>query len=178
MVSILIRNLEENEVGKIRQIDRAEDIPAHYEYRAGNLSIVSEREIVTHFDQQELENIIDRQVELIKAGGCVIGAFHNDMLVGVASVDCRRRGSKLNYCKMDILYTHKAFRGIKVGQRLLAASKEAGKLFGAEFLYISATPTKHTVDFYLQNGARLTTELDDVLYEIEPQDIHLELSVH
>jgi len=45
---------------------------------------------------------------------------------------------------------------------------------GAKQLYISATPSEHTVDFYLRLGCRLDLEPDSELFELEPEDIHLE----
>jgi len=47
---------------------------------------------------------------------------------------------------------------------------------GARKLYISATPSKNRVDFYMHLGCRLTSQIDPKLYELEPEDIHLELS--
>jgi hypothetical protein len=63
-----------------------------------------------------------------------------------------------------------------LGGRLVDESKMAAKNFGAGKLYISATPTTNTVDFYLRLGAVLTKELDLELYQREPDDIHLELA--
>ncbi len=49
--------------------------------------------------------------------------------------------------------------------------------FGADKLYISATPTKNTVEFYLKRGAVPVIEPDPGLFADEPEDIHLELTV-
>jgi hypothetical protein len=53
--------------------------------------------------------------------------------------------------------------------------KTLAKEKGAQLLYISATPSQHTVDFYLKQGARLASEVNPVLFKLEPDDIHLEL---
>jgi hypothetical protein len=42
-------------------------------------------------------------------------------------------------------------------------------------MYISATPSEHTVNFYLALGCQLAAEPDSELLELEPEDIHLEL---
>jgi hypothetical protein len=44
-------------------------------------------------------------------------------------------------------------------------------------MYISATPSEHTVDFYMRLGCRLAAEPDPELYAFEPEDIHLECDV-
>ncbi|MFX1414991.1 MAG: hypothetical protein ACFFA2_14320 [Promethearchaeota archaeon] len=43
----------------------------------------------------------------------------------------------------------------------------------AKKLFIS-TPSKNTIDFYLGIGCKLTNELIPKLYELEPEDIHLQ----
>ena len=46
---------------------------------------------------------------------------------------------------------------------------------GAKKLYISATPSKHTVDFYIGLGCKIASEINPELFKLEPEDIHLEL---
>ena len=45
---------------------------------------------------------------------------------------------------------------------------------GAEWMYISATPSENTIGFYLRLGCRVALEPDPELFELEPEDIHLE----
>jgi hypothetical protein len=45
---------------------------------------------------------------------------------------------------------------------------------GAKSMYISATPSEHTIDFYLRLGCKVTPEPDPELFALEPEDIHLE----
>jgi hypothetical protein len=44
-------------------------------------------------------------------------------------------------------------------------------------LYISATPSENTINFYLRSGCRVTAQLDPELFALEPKDIHLECDV-
>ena len=44
----------------------------------------------------------------------------------------------------------------------------------ARKLYISATPSENTINFYLNIGCIITREVDQALFELEPEDIHLE----
>ncbi|OPZ83538.1 MAG: hypothetical protein BWY74_04429 [Firmicutes bacterium ADurb.Bin419] len=48
---------------------------------------------------------------------------------------------------------------------------------GAKSLYISGAPIKNTIDFYLANGCRLTDEVEKDLFELEPEDIHMEMNI-
>lgn len=176
-MGIIYKDLLSAELHRIAEIDRAEKILEIYYLQNGQLHLKADRQTVTHFDEEELDEIIKRQHKLIGTGGRVIGAFNQNTLVGVASIDGVKRGVRHNYLKMDILYVSKSTRGQKVGQNLLEQCKTIAKSFGAEKLYISATPTKGTVDFYLKNGAVITNEIDQELYALEPDDIHLELNV-
>ena len=50
---------------------------------------------------------------------------------------------------------------------------EQATALGATALYISATPTRNTVDAYVRIGARLADPPDPVRLAREPDDIHL-----
>lgn len=169
------RKMLPGQLEQIREIDRAEKLFASYVYRDGRLELVPGDRTVKGFDETELAMLIERQKALIAAGGIVVGAFDQEELIGVASIEKKRSGSLLQYCKMDILYTSRMYRGKHIGIQLLDIIKKIAIDFGAQKLYISATPTKYTVDFYLSQGAGLTTEVDQELFALEPDDIHLEL---
>jgi GNAT superfamily N-acetyltransferase len=169
------RKVLTGELEEIRKIDRAEKILESYVYRDGQLALVPDDRMVSGFDAAELRMLIERQTALMAAGGIVVGAFEQGELIGIASIERKRSGTLLQYCKMDILYTSRLYRGKHIGIQLLDIIKKIALDFGAQKLYISATPTKYTVDFYLSQGASLTTELDEELFALEPDDIHLEL---
>ena len=177
IMGIIYKNMGPADLHRIAEIDRAEEILESYYMQNGELCLRPDQQTVTHFDKDELDEIIHRQHKLINTGGRVIGAFDQNTLVGVASVNGVKRGVCHNYLKMDILYVSRSVRGQKVGQNLLEQCKAIAKRLGAEKLYISATPTKGTVDFYLKNGAVITKEIDPELFALEPEDIHLELKV-
>jgi N-acetylglutamate synthase-like GNAT family acetyltransferase len=176
-MDIVIRRLKIDEVEKIRSIDRSEVIE--------NIFVFSDHKLIekdVHYDMKgfsisAINNIIERQKELIMAKGEVFGAFDGDLLVGVASVENKIRGSKNRYCKMDILHVSNKYRKKGIATRLIAECKNAAMNFGANRLYISATESKNTVEFYQKRGAILVEELDDELFKLEPEDIHLEIEI-
>ncbi|MCY1186452.1 hypothetical protein D9M73_273290 [compost metagenome] len=55
----------------------------------------------------------------------------------------------------------------------MQAAKESAKQLGANKLYISATPSRRTVDFYIKHGAEQLNAPDQQLWQLEPEDIHL-----
>lgn len=54
---------------------------------------------------------------------------------------------------------------------------ERAKTLGAKKLYISATPSENTINYYLRLGCILATEIDPELITLEPEDIHLEFVI-
>ncbi|NML20718.1 GNAT family N-acetyltransferase [Pseudoflavitalea sp. G-6-1-2] len=177
MNNILYRSLRYEDLSLIRDIDRSEEIFSMYKLKEGRLIAEPHRESVTDWDEVELEQLILNQQVILQNKGVVIGAFDHQKLIGAASVENLRRGNSAAYFKLDILYVSKRYRGHRIGKHLMNFCKTIGRNFGGDKLYISATPTKHTVDFYMRHGAVLAEETDTALLEKEPDDIHLELFV-
>ncbi|WP_118976374.1 GNAT family N-acetyltransferase [Taibaiella koreensis] len=172
---IIIRALGLQEIDRIQEIDRSEEITESYRLLNGSLQLMATPESVSGFEQEELEGIIKRQKELLHRGGSVLGAFDGATLAGVASVE--RKIIAPAWCKMDILYVSRAYRKQQLGVRLLLACKELAGSYGAGGLYISATPTRGTVDFYLRQGGRILDTPDPELLRMEPDDIHIVLAL-
>jgi hypothetical protein len=60
-----------------------------------------------------------------------------------------------------------------VATRIYHHARALGRARGAALLYISATPTENTIDFYRGCGAVVNPAPDAVLYAQEPDDIHM-----
>ena len=60
---------------------------------------------------------------------------------------------------------------------LFEKAVERARQLGAKQLYISATPSENTVNFYRNLGCKVTSEIDPELFELEPEDIHLEYTL-
>lgn len=176
-MQITYRELKPTELLKINEIDRSETIHEIYEYANGKLILKPDYCAVNSFEEEELKHIIEKQRHIIEQSGKVIGAFDENRLVGVTSVENKKRGPNSEYCKMDILYVSNEYRGKRIGRNLIEECKKTALGFGAKKLYISATPTKATVDFYIKEGAVIAKEIDTELFDLEPLDIHLELNI-
>ena len=80
---------------------------------------------------------------------------------------------------LQLLFLHvgQAYRDLGLGRRLFGIAKDMAGQKGARRLYISATPSEHTINFYLRLGCIVTREPDVELLALEPEDIHLECSI-
>jgi GNAT superfamily N-acetyltransferase len=78
---------------------------------------------------------------------------------------------------LDLTFIHvtRELRGSGLGGELFDRSVALARERGAERMYISASDSRATVDFYLRRGMRLASPPDPRLHEIGPRDIHLEL---
>lgn len=169
------RTLGEHEAELLRQIDRSELVEEVYSLRDGQLSLRPERWDMKGFPPGELDALVVRQHHIAADGGVLLGAFEGGQIVGFASVERKLRGRARDRVKMDVLFVSAPFRGRGVARELVSRAMEVARGMGGGFLYVSATPSRHTVDFYLCCGARLVEELDPELFRMEPEDIHLEI---
>jgi len=64
-----------------------------------------------------------------------------------------------------------------LGRRLFEMAKVEANQREAKRLYISATPSEHTINFYLRLGCTVTRQPDPELFMLEPEDIHLEYAI-
>jgi GNAT superfamily N-acetyltransferase len=68
----------------------------------------------------------------------------------------------------------RSYRHKGLGTRLFELAKATARRRGAKRLYISATPSENTVNFYLRLGCAVAAAPDQELFDLEPEDIHLE----
>ncbi len=76
--------------------------------------------------------------------------------------------------QLKFLHVSRDCRGQGTGTKLFHIAVEKAKELGARKLYISATPSENTVNYYMRLGCVLATEIDPELFALEPEDIHLE----
>lgn len=80
---------------------------------------------------------------------------------------------------LDLTFIHvtRELRGTGVGGELFDRSVALARERSAKRMYISASDSRATVDFYLRRGMYLASPPDPRLHEIGPHDIHLELGL-
>ena len=101
------------------------------------------------------------------------GAFDDAKLVGVVVLDCKRIGKRKDQLQLKFLHVSSAYRNRGLGKRLFDLARAVARERGARQLYISATPSENTVNFYLRLGCQVADEPDPELLALEPEDIHL-----
>ncbi|MGM0641138.1 MAG: GNAT family N-acetyltransferase [Thermotogota bacterium] len=171
------RNLKKDEIEKIKEINRDERVHKVYYHENGKLVLRNEDYGATNewWQQEEVPHIIPRIKKIFDNNGLVYGAFNKGKLVGISAVENRFLKDHNELMNLDVLYVTSKIRGKRIGSRLLKKAKDFAKSKGAKGLYISATPSKHTVNFYFKNGAKLVDDTNDRLFKREPEDIHLVL---
>jgi predicted N-acetyltransferase YhbS len=174
---MLIRELVRDEIEQIWDIDRREVIEAVYYLVDGQLVLRPE-----HYDMQgwppgEAEKYTPILLENYDRGGVFFGAFEDGRLVGVAVLEKKFIGQPRDQLQLSFLHVSRDYRGKGVGKRLFELAKEHARQMGASRLYVSATPSEHTVNFYLSLGCTVALLPDPELFAREPEDIHLEYSI-
>jgi predicted N-acetyltransferase YhbS len=174
---LIIRLLARDEIALIWTIDRSE--VHHYVYRMQDDQLVL---TPSYFDMRgwapgQIEQDTPLLNQIYERGGTFLGMFDDDQLVGVAVVDTVPLGVLRDQVQLKYLYVSYSYRGSGVGTRLFDAARDAARTHRAHFLYISATPTENTVNFYLRRGCRVAIPADPDLFALEPDDIHLVCAV-
>lgn len=168
-----IRHLQREEIPLIWKIDRREVIENVYYLHEGKLVLELEHYDMRGWPPGEAEHYTPILLDCYDRGGTFWGAFENDKLIGVAILESKFIGSQQNTLQLKFLHTSHDYRKQGLGTKLFNLAVEKAKALGAKKLYISATPSEHTVNYYLRLGSFLATEIDPELFALEPEDIHL-----
>jgi predicted N-acetyltransferase YhbS len=168
------RELGRHDIDLIWTIDRSEVIENLYFYDKGMLVLKPERYDIRGWPSGETEEYTSIFYDCFDRGGWFYGYFDDETLIGVVILENEFIGSKKDQLQLKFLHISQAYRGQGVGKKLFDLARQKAKENGAKRLYISATPSERTIDFYLRMGCALTQELDPNLFALEPDDIHLE----
>ena len=168
------RTLERDEITDIWRIDRSEVISAVYYLVDGSLVLKPERHDVRGWAPRKSGTDTPLLHACYDRGGWFYGLFDGRQLIGVAILDSRLMGNGNDQLQLMFLHISNSYRDNGHGRRLFNAAAIEARRRGAERLYISATPSEHTVNFYLRLGCTVAAEPDPGLWELEPEDIHLE----
>lgn len=140
----------------------------------GALTLQRQRHDVKGWPPGEPEKYAPIMVDCFDRGGWCHGLFEGPKLIGVAVLDGRFIGGERKQLQLAFLHVSAHARGRGLGRQLFALAADEARRRRARSLYISATASQHTIDFYLGLGCMLARELDPELFELEPEDIHLE----
>jgi len=174
---LVIRDLKHHEVQSVWTIDRSEIIDRVYHHKGGELILENEHYNMTGWPPGEPDQYGPILDDCFNRGGIFIGAFHDGRLVGTAVLDIQFIGQDKNQLQLKLLHVSREFRKKGLGRVMFDLAVSRARELDARLLYISATPSENTVNFYLHLGCCLTTQLDAALFELEPEDIHLEFHI-
>jgi GNAT superfamily N-acetyltransferase len=168
-----MRQLARGEIEAMWMIDRSEVYDNIYQLRDGELVLTPAYCEVHGWWPGRIEHDTPKLYACFDRGGMFIGMFDTQRLVGLAVVDSMPLGAAGDQLQLKYLYVGRAYRQQGIGARLLREAGAIARTRGAASLYISATPTENTVNFYQRCGAVLNLTPDPELYAQEPDDIHL-----
>ncbi|MCL4299704.1 MAG: GNAT family N-acetyltransferase [Anaerolineae bacterium] len=172
--SFTTRTLSRAEIELIWTIDRSEVIENIYYLQEGGLALQPEHYDVPGWPPGEAETYTPLLNACYDRGGVFSGVFAGARLIGVAVVDTRFIGPNRDLLQLKFLHVSRDYRRHGVGTYLFEQAKAAAAERRARGLYISATPSENTVNFYRRLGCRVIAEPDPELFALEPEDIHLE----
>lgn len=168
-----LRLLKRDEVELIWTIDRSEVHHHVYELRGGQLVRTPKYFEIPGWRPDAVEKETPALLDSFDRGGTFLGVFDAETLIGIGVLESARVGRGRDRMQLAYLYVSRPYRGRGVGTQLFDAAASFAREAGARELYVSATPTENTVDFYLNRGCVLAPEPDPRLLAAEPDDIHL-----
>jgi predicted N-acetyltransferase YhbS len=169
-----IRILQREEIPLVWQIDRREIVENIYFLQDGKLILRPDYFDIQGWPPGEAELYTPILLDCYDRGGTFWGAFENEKLVGGAILESKFIGSQYDTLQLKFLHVSRDYRRQGIASTLFQLATERARIRGAKKLYISATPSEHTVNYYLRLGCVLATEIDAELFALEPADIHLE----
>ena len=172
-----IRELERQEVRDVWSIDRTEVTNNVYYWEDGELVLKPEHHDLQGWPVGEPERDGPLLLDCFDHGGTFYGAFDAEVLVAAAVLESRFIGRGKDQLQLKFLHVSQRHRQTGLGCTLFEKAVAKARQLGARRLYISATPSENTVQFYLRRGCRVTDDVDAVLLDHEPKDIHLELDI-
>lgn len=172
-----IRSLQREEIPRIWQTDRREMIENIYYLEDGKLVLKPEHYDIQGWPPGEAEIYTPLLVDCFDRGGTFYGAFENSQIIGGAILESKFIGPQKDILQLKFLHVSRDCRKQGIGGILFNMAVEKANALGAKRLYISATPSEHTVNYYSRLGCVLATEIDPELFALEPEDIHLEYAI-
>lgn len=170
---MIIKELNKEDIGRIREIDRSEKVKLLYKHKEGSLVPEKVDLNVPRWSEQECAERISTLSRELSKGGTLIGAIEGNLLAGAAVLGHELIGDNLEEIQLVFLHVSNGYRRKGIASKLFNLICKIAKDKGAKRLYISSTPSESAVGFYLCHGCELATEVNKELFQLEPEDIHM-----
>jgi len=180
MVSpIAYRHITAADLARIGEIDRTERIDTLYVQHGAQLAErTGDFTARPWFEEGEGEHSVAHQraecERYLAAGGMAVGAFADDRLVGIGIV---RPHLRPGLAQCAFLHVSNGYRAAGIGRHLVVELERLAREHGDTAMVVSATPSLNTVRFYLRRGFEPMPEPLPELYELEPEDVHMQKSL-
>jgi predicted N-acetyltransferase YhbS len=171
------RELTRAEVSRIWDIDRREVIDNIYYYEHEELVLKPEHYDLQGWPPGEADLYTPLLLDCFDRGGWFYAVFDNEQLIAAVVLESKFIGPHSDLLQLKQLHVSSSWRGRGLSRQLFDLAKSRARARGARGLYISATPSEHTVNFYMRLGCTLASALDPELFALEPEDIHLECAI-
>ena len=170
-----IRQLPHSDISRLVEIDRSEHVTLEYVYKDRSLHA---RKIDCHVPNwsrdpsqaHSIHRLIRQFTPVLEEGGALLGAFVEDKLVGLAIL---RYDLEPGMSQLALLHVSDGYRRQGIGAELTEEMIRMAKERGSTMMYVSATPSESAVGFYLSQGFELAAKVNEELYALEPDDIHM-----
>lgn len=131
---------------------------------------------IGRWSAERVDEYIDHFAHTLEGGGVAFGVDMDTSLAGIAILSSQPVESDHSLLELEFLHVSRPHRGRGIGRLLFETAVKAASRRGARGLYVTATPSRPTVDFYLSRGARLAIRPDPARLAAEPDDVHLILA--
>ena len=175
MIGMEYRWMVPDEMHRLKEIDRTEEIRIGYVVESGQLHKIDVNwDTPNFFLEGEVEHTVSHYAEFcldhLRAGGRSMGAFHGEKLVGVCVM---RPNIRRGMVQLAFLHVSNGYRRQGIGSHLTEEVIKETKTSGADRIYVSSTPSGSAVGFYLSHGFELVEDVVPELFDLEPEDIHM-----
>lgn len=172
---LVVETLKPDQLGLLAQIDRTEHIGVLYGVEAGELTArAADIDVPRWFSDgtgpHSVQSHIDDLTPILERGATLLGVFDHDQLAGIAIIEER---FEADMAWLVFLHVSNGHRRHGIGTALWIEAVARARDAGATSMYVSATPSESAVGFYLDRGCELVPRPHPLLYEDEPEDIHL-----
>lgn len=172
-VSIVVERLREDGLLRFHEIDRSEEVRAHYRQVGKQLFIEPVEESVPTFfaegDYHSIPELVNTWQPVVDAGGVLLGAFDQGRLAGIALLGTEVEQGVL---QLALLFVSRPFRRRGIASALLDEVEQLARDRNARAVYVSSVPSESAVGFYLSRGFSPTDPLPEPFAK-EPDDIHM-----
>jgi GNAT superfamily N-acetyltransferase len=175
-LDVVYRPLAPEDLARLGEIDRSERIGTLYVQHGSRLEAkYGDWSASAWFAEGEGEHSVAHQrtecERYLAAGGIAVGAFSEGCLIGIGIVTPHLRPG---IARLAFLHVSNGYRARGVGGHLTEELERLAREHGDTRMVVSATPSLNTVRFYQRRGFEPMAEPLPDLFQLEPEDVHME----